>query len=93
MRPGCCGASAPGTRSASRPTLETVAADLDVIEQSVAIEAWQGGPARTAADLGVADWLDRAERQADRLAANAGPHAAGLRQHAQTRIGQWRARL
>ncbi len=72
--------------------LDTVAADLDIIERSVAIEAWWW-TGETAADLGVADWLDRAERQAGRLADNAGPHAAGLRQHAQTRIGQWRARL
>ena len=72
--------------------LDTVAADLDVVEQSVAIEAWWW-TGETAADLGVADWLDRAERQAGRLAANAGPHAAGLRRHAQTRIGQWRAPL
>ena len=70
--------------------LDTVAADLDVIEQSVAIEAWWW-TGETAADLGVADWLDRAERQAAMLAANAGPHADIVRHYAAGRLHTWRA--
>jgi DNA-binding SARP family transcriptional activator len=65
-----------------------VEADLDLLEQSVAIEAWWW-TGDAAADLGVAGWLDRAARQADRLAAQAGQHADTLRQDADRRMRQW----
>jgi len=70
----------------------TVAADLDALERSVAIEAWWW-TGDTAAELGVPGWLRRAEQQAARLADNAGVHAETLRHEADRRMGAWRARV
>jgi DNA-binding SARP family transcriptional activator len=69
----------------------TVDGDLDLMERSVAIEAWWW-TGDTAADLGVPAWLERAERQATRLADNAGLHADTLRQEAARRMRGWQAR-
>jgi hypothetical protein len=68
--------------------LAAVAADLDVLERSVAIEAWWW-TGDTAADLGVPDWLDRAAGQAGKLAAEAGKYADVLRRDAEHRLSQW----
>ncbi len=68
--------------------LDTVVEDLDLLERSVAIEAWWW-TGDTAADLGVPDWLERAGRQAARLAGNTGVHADTLRQQAVARIDRW----
>jgi DNA-binding SARP family transcriptional activator/tetratricopeptide (TPR) repeat protein len=67
-----------------------VAADLDALDQSVAIEAWWW-TGELAADFGQPAWLDRAAGQADRLAAAAGPYGDGLRQAAGQRLDRWRA--
>jgi DNA-binding SARP family transcriptional activator len=68
-----------------------VAADLDLLERSVAIEAWWW-TGDTAAELGVPAWLERAERQAALLAGHAGLHADTLRQEADRRMRGWQAR-
>jgi DNA-binding SARP family transcriptional activator len=68
---------------------ESVAADLDRLERSVAIEAWWW-TGDVAADLGVPEWLDRAAAQAARLAEEAGRHADSLRREADRRLGHWR---
>jgi len=51
--------------------LGTVAADLDLLDGSVAIEAWRW-TGEVAADFAIREWLDRAAERADRLARNAG---------------------
>jgi DNA-binding SARP family transcriptional activator len=70
---------------------DAVVADLDTLERSVAIEAWWW-TGDVAADLGVSQWLERAGRQAARLADNAGPHADTLRQEADRRMDRWQTR-
>jgi hypothetical protein len=70
---------------------DVVGADLDALERSVAIEAWWW-TGDTAADLGVPQWLTRAERQAARLADNAGEHADTLRREAGRRLHGWQDR-
>jgi DNA-binding SARP family transcriptional activator len=71
-------------------SLDAVAGDLDLLESSVAIEAWWW-TGDAAAEFGVPAWLDRAERQAARLAGNSGSHADILRQHAAARMRIWQA--
>jgi tetratricopeptide (TPR) repeat protein len=69
--------------------LGAVAADLDLLDGSVAIEAWWW-TGDVAADFANAAWLDRAMERAGRLARNAGSHADGLRWAAQQRLRVWR---
>jgi DNA-binding SARP family transcriptional activator len=69
--------------------LAKVDADLDLLQKSIAIEAWWW-TGDVAADLGIPGWLDRAERLADVLAAEAGQHADSLRRDADNRLRNWR---
>src|SRR4029077_2436545 len=69
--------------------LAKIDADLDLLQQSIAIEAWWW-TGDLAADLGIPGWLDRAERLADLLAAEAGQHADSLRRDADNRLRNWR---
>jgi DNA-binding SARP family transcriptional activator len=64
--------------------LDVIAADLDLLDTSVAIEAWWWTG-------DVAGWLDRAAERAGRLARSAGQHADGLRQAADQRLQAWEA--
>jgi DNA-binding SARP family transcriptional activator len=70
--------------------LAAVAADLDLLDQSVAIEAWRW-TFDVALDFANPAWLDRAADRVARLAAAAGPYADGLRQAADARLGRRRA--
>jgi DNA-binding SARP family transcriptional activator len=67
-----------------------VAADLDLLDQSVAIEAWRW-TCDLALDFANPAWLDRAADRVARLAAAAGPHAGGLRRAADARLGRRQA--
>jgi DNA-binding SARP family transcriptional activator len=66
-----------------------VAGDLDLLDQSVAIEAWRW-TCDVALDFANPAWLDRAADRVARLAREAGPHADGLRQAADARLGRRR---
>ena len=68
-----------------------VEADLDLLDRSAAIEAWRWTGDLGAA-FGITSWLDRAEERVSRLAAQAGDHAAQLRQAADARLVDWRRR-
>jgi tetratricopeptide (TPR) repeat protein len=68
--------------------LSAVAADLDLLDSCVAIEAWWW-TGDVAADFASASWLDRAMERAGQLARNAGSHADGLRSAAEQRAGGW----
>ena len=70
--------------------LDAVAADLDLVEESVAVEAWWW-TGEAAADFAVPAWLDVAADRADRLARQAGEHAGALRRAAARRLDDWRA--
>jgi DNA-binding SARP family transcriptional activator len=70
--------------------LDAVAADLDLLDASVAIEAWWW-TGDVAADFASPAWLDRAAERAGRLASHAGGYAAGLRRAADQRLLAWRA--
>jgi hypothetical protein len=70
--------------------LDAVAADLDLVEASVAVEAWWW-TGETAADFAVPAWLDLAADRAERLARQAGEHADTLRRAAGRRLDGWRA--
>jgi DNA-binding SARP family transcriptional activator/tetratricopeptide (TPR) repeat protein len=70
--------------------LDIVAADLELVEASVAVEAWWW-TGEAAADFAVPAWLDRAAERAERLARQAGEHAGTLRQTAARRLDQWQA--
>ena len=67
-----------------------VEADLDLLDASVAIEAWWW-TGEVAADFANPAWLDRAVDRADRLARQAGGYADGLRRHVDQRLPAWRA--
>ena len=67
--------------------LAVVAADLDLLDQSVAIEAWRW-TFDVALDFANPAWLDRAADRVARLAEAAGPHADGLRRAADARLGR-----
>jgi DNA-binding SARP family transcriptional activator len=69
--------------------LDAVAADLDLVEASVAVEAWWW-TGEAAADFAVPAWLDLAADRAERLARQAGEHAGTLRQAAGQRLDRWR---
>ena len=64
--------------------LDAVAADLDLLDRCVALEAWWW-TGDAAADFAVAAWHDRALADAGRLAGQAGPHAGRLQRAAQQR--------
>ncbi|MBV9093078.1 MAG: AAA family ATPase [Streptosporangiaceae bacterium] len=70
--------------------LDAVAADLDLLDRSVAVEAWRW-TADIATEFGVAAWLDRAADRAGRLARAAGAHADGLRREADRWLGRRQA--
>jgi len=75
----------------SRP--EQVEADLDLLDSSVAIEAWWW-TGELAADYGVLAWLDRSAAHVTRLSQEAGPrYASGLRDSAHQRFAAWRSRI
>jgi hypothetical protein len=68
----------------------SVAADLDLLDASVAIEAWWW-TGDLAADFANPAWLNRAADRADQLARHAGGYADGLRRAAEQRLVIWRA--
>jgi tetratricopeptide (TPR) repeat protein len=70
--------------------LGAVAADLDLLEGAVAVEAWWW-TGEAAAELSAPGLLDRAADRADRLARQAGDHADVLRAEAGRRLERWRA--
>jgi DNA-binding SARP family transcriptional activator len=70
--------------------LDAVTADLDLVEASVAVEAWWW-TGETAADFAVPAWLDVAADRAERLARQAGEHSGTLRHAASHRLDSWRA--
>jgi len=67
--------------------LAVVDADLDLLDDSVAIEAWRW-TCELAADFGHGPWRDRAADRAGRLAQGAGRYADGLRREADRRLSQ-----
>ena len=80
-------AGAPGQPRA-RPAVDpgAVAADLDLLDRCVAIEAWRW-TCDVAADFAVPAWQDRAADRAARLAQGAGRYADGLLREADRRLG------
>src|SRR5579862_8775770 len=70
--------------------LAAVAADLDLLEGAVAVEAWWW-TGEAAAELSAPGLLDRAADRAERLARQAGDHADVLREEAGRRLDRWRA--
>ncbi len=70
--------------------LDSVQADLDLLDDSVALEAWWW-TGEVAADFASPAWLDRAVDRAARLACQAEGYADGLRRHADQRLRAWRA--
>jgi hypothetical protein len=71
-------------------SLDAVAADLDLVEKAVAVEAWWW-TGEAAADFAVPAWLDVAAGRAERLARQAGEHAETLRRTAARRLDEWQA--
>jgi len=67
--------------------LAVVAADLDLLDQSVALEAWRW-TCDLALDFANPAWLDRAADRVAGLARQAGPHADGLRRAADRRLSR-----
>jgi len=67
-----------------------VAADLDLLDAAVAVEAWWW-TGDMAADLGSTALLDRSAERTARLARNAGRYAECLTRAAERRMGEWRA--
>ena len=65
---------------------DAVAADLDLLDRCVAIEAWRW-TCDVATDFAQPAWLDRAADRAARLARAAGSHADGLLREADRRLG------
>ena len=64
-----------------------VAADLDLLDRCVAIEAWRW-TCDVAADFAQPAWRDRAADRAARLAQGAGSYADGLLREADRRLGR-----
>jgi DNA-binding SARP family transcriptional activator len=64
-----------------------VAADLDLLDRCVAIEAWWW-TCDLAADFGLPAWRDRAADRAARLARDAGGYGDGLLREASRRLGR-----
>jgi len=71
-------------------TPEQVEADLDLLDSSVAIEAWWW-TGDLAADYGVPAWLDRAAGHVAGLARHAGSYADGLQDAAARRMQSWQS--
>jgi DNA-binding SARP family transcriptional activator len=67
-----------------------IAADLGLLDASVAVEAWWW-TGEVAADFASPAWLDLAADRAEKLARNAGSHAGTLRQAAAHRLNIWKA--
>jgi hypothetical protein len=65
---------------------DAVAADLDLLDRSVAIEAWRW-TYDVAADFSQPAWRDRAADRVARLARGAGSYAEGLLREAGQRHG------
>jgi tetratricopeptide (TPR) repeat protein len=65
-----------------------VTADLDLLDSSVAIEAWWW-TGDVAADFANPVWLDRAAERAAQLAGKAGHHADGMRGAVEQRLRGW----
>lgn len=79
------------TAALGRPVdLTQVAADLDAVDRSVAIESWWW-TAMVAADLHVPAWVDRAADRVTGLARESGERGAAFRAHAAPRLDAWRA--
>ena len=70
--------------------LDRVQADLDLMDDSVAVEAWWW-TGEVASDFANRIWLERAVDRADQLARHAGAYADGLRRHVDQRLPAWRA--
>ena len=70
--------------------LGAVAADLDLLDGCVAIEAWRW-TCDVATDFAQPAWLDRAADRAAQLARGAGSHADGLLREADRRLARSRA--
>ncbi len=70
--------------------LDRVQADLDLLDDSVALEAWWW-TGEVAADFASPAWLDRAVDRAARLARQAEGYADGFRRQADQRLRVWRA--
>ena len=70
--------------------LDRVQADLDLLDDSVAVEAWWW-TGEVAADFACPAWLDRAVDRAARLARQAEGYADGLCRQADQRLRGWRA--
>jgi DNA-binding SARP family transcriptional activator/tetratricopeptide (TPR) repeat protein len=70
--------------------MTAVEADLDLVDRSVAIEAWWG-TGQLAADLHVPKWVDRAADSVTRLAAAAGERGPAMRATTARLLDQWRA--
>jgi tetratricopeptide (TPR) repeat protein len=78
-------------RALGRPVdLDAVEADLDLLDASVAIEAWRW-TGEVAADFAHPAWLERAVDRADRLAQHAEGYSDTLRRHVDQRLPAWRA--
>jgi DNA-binding SARP family transcriptional activator/tetratricopeptide (TPR) repeat protein len=69
--------------------LDVVEADLDLLDRSVAVEAWWWTGA-VAADLRVPRWVDRAAARVAALAAASGDRQAALAAEAARRLDRWR---
>ncbi|MDT4907818.1 MAG: hypothetical protein QOI69_1059 [Pseudonocardiales bacterium] len=69
--------------------LAVVEADLDLLDRSVAVEAWWWTGA-VAAELRVPRWVDRAADRVATLAAASGDRRAGLETEAARRLDRWR---
>ena len=79
-------------RALGRPVdLDGVQADLDLLDASVAVEAWRW-TGEVAAEFANPAWLDRAADRAGQLAQHAEGYADVLRRHADQRLAGWRAR-
>jgi hypothetical protein len=70
---------------------EQIESDLDLLDSSVAIEAWWW-TGDLAADYGIEAWLDRSAQHVTRLSRQAGHHADGLKTAARQRMAAWRSR-
>jgi DNA-binding SARP family transcriptional activator/tetratricopeptide (TPR) repeat protein len=78
-------------RAAGQPVdPDRVEADLDLLDSSVAVEAWWW-TGEVAAEFASPAWLDRAVDRAGRLAQHAGGYADVLRRHVDQRLPVWRA--
>ena len=66
---------------------DAVAADLDLLDRCVAIEAWRW-TCDVATDFAQPAWLDRAADRVARLARGAGSHADGLLREADRRLAR-----